>query len=498
MALTQHRTPIFTAVQQYVNEGTIPFHVPGHKQGRGLKEFTEYVGPNVMKIDLTCFEGTDNICNPLDTIKEAETLAAEAYGADYAHFLVNGTTSGIQAMIMTVCQPGDKIILPRNAHKSAIGGLILSGAQPIYVQPEISKEHGIALGVTPEKIREALALHPDAKAVFLVNPTYYGFTSNLAEIIEIAHSYDIPVLVDEAHGAHLPFHPELPPSAMSLGADMSAASTHKMAGSLTQSSLLLVREGLIDNKRVKAVLNLTQTTSPSYILLASIDVARKQMALYGKQLLDKTLLLANHLRTELSKLPGLTLIGEEMLGNPGCYGWDPTKVAVNVRALGLSGFEVEHILRHKYRIQVELADLYNVLFLVSVGDTDETINMLIEAMTDLVKSRPVQKITKFGLNLPKTPEFVVSPQTAFHSPTYHVELDEAEGEIAAEMIMAYPPGIPIICPGERITREIIEYVRLLKNEHCSLQGTEDQYINKIKILANREQFEQLETANSAG
>ena len=482
MTLKQERTPIFSGILNYIEEGTIPFHVPGHKQGRGLQELKDFVGEKVLQMDLTCFEGTDNICNPLNEIKEAQALAAEAYGADHAFFLVNGTTSGIQAMIMSVCQPGDKIIVPRNAHKSAIGGIILSGAVPVYIQPEISEDHGVALAVTSETVAKALALHPDAKGLFIINPTYYGFTADLQEIVRLAHSYDIPVLVDEAHGAHLPFHEDLPLSAMACGADMSATSTHKMGGSLTQSSVLFVKEGLIDPKRVKAVLNLTQTTSPSYILLASIDLARKQMFFKGHEILQRTLELTDQLRSELSDIPGIKVIGDEMLDLPGCYSWDRTKVAINVKSLGYSGFDVENILRKDYKIQVELADLYNVLFLLSIGDNEETIKTLIRALKEIAKGRYLDKVTRIGASLPETPEQLVSPQEAFYSETKLVSLEEAEGEISAEMIMAYPPGIPILCPGERITKDIIEYVRVLKNEFCHLQGPEDPHINQLKVL----------------
>ncbi|MDA8236049.1 MAG: aminotransferase class I/II-fold pyridoxal phosphate-dependent enzyme [Clostridia bacterium] len=483
--LSQDCTPIFNGLKKYIADGTIPFHVPGHKQGRGLHEFRDFVGEQVMAIDLTCFAGTDNICNPLDVIKEAQELTAEAYGADHAYFLVNGTTSGIQAMIMSVCQPGDKLIVPRNAHKSAIGGIILSGAIPVYIQPEIDEDLGIAVGVTPETLRRALHEHPDAKGVFIVNPTYYGFTSNLKEIVKIAHNYDIPVIVDEAHGAHLPFHPDLPMSAMAAGADLSAVSTHKMGGSLTQSSVLLLKKGLVDPKRVKAVLNLSQTTSPSYILLASIDVARKQMVQQGHAMLSQALELAHYARIGINSIDGLAVVGDDQLGQPGRYGWDPTKLIVDVRGLGLSGFEVETLLRRKYKIQVELADLYNVLFIISIGDDRVMIDYLINCMRDIAADHTLKNVVKLPTYLPDPPEQVVSPQEAFYSDTRLVALEDAEGKICAEMIMAYPPGIPLICPGEVITQEIIDYVRVLKHEHCQLQGTEDPMMERIKVLSRR-------------
>lgn len=479
------RTPIFEAVLNYVQEETIPFHVPGHKQGKGLPEYKEFLGKNAFQIDLTCMEDLDNICNPTTAILEAQQLAAETYGSDYAYFLVNGTTGAIQGMIMAVCQPGDKIIIPRNVHKSAINGLILSGATPIYIEPEINENFGMAMGVSPEQIESALSCHPDAKAVFVINPTYYGIASNLKKIVEIAHNYKVPVLVDEAHGAHLKFNKKLPMSAMEAGADLSAVSTHKLAGSMTQSSMLLLKEGLVDHKRVKAVLNLTQTTSPSYILLVSLDFSRKQMAFSGENLVDNTFKIAQWMREKISNISGLELVDENLINNRGCYAIDLTKVTINVKRLGLSGYEVEKILRQKYHIQVELSDLYNVIFLVSIGDDYEVAAKVIAALEEIAIVNANSNAIKYGFNIPFLPEVAVTPQQAFYSETKVVAIEDAVGEISAESIMAYPPGIPIICPGERITRELIDYIKLLKMEHADLQGTEDSQINNIKVLNNR-------------
>ncbi len=479
------KTPIFNAVLNYVNTNTIPFHVPGHKQGKGLPELQEYLGKNIFNIDLTCMEDLDNICNPSSSILEAQQLAANAYGADHAFFLVNGTTCGIQGMIMAVCQPGDKIIIPRNVHKSAISGLILSGAIPVYLEPEINENFGMAMGITGEQVDLALQHHPDAKAVFLINPTYYGVASNIKQIVEIAHSYKVPVLVDEAHGAHLSFNDTLPLSAMESGADLAAVSTHKLAGSMTQSSMLLLNEGLIDPKRVKAVLNLTQTTSPSYILLVSLDFSRKQMALYGQELVKKTIDLANWMRQEISTIAGIELVDDKLINGRGCFAIDPTKVTINVKRLGLSGYEVEKILRKDYNIQVELSDLYNVIFLVSIGDDYGSGIKVVNALKEIAARKTNNNVIKYGFTIPNLPEVAVTPQQAFYSDTKSIPFKDANGEISAESIMAYPPGIPIICPGERITQDLIDYVELLKMENAELQGTEDPKINYIKVLSNR-------------
>ncbi len=481
MGLDQTRTPIFEALKDYIDKGTVPFHVPGHKQGTGVPEFTAFVGQNVMSMDLSCMPGLDNICNPRHAIKEAEELAAEAYKADRAYFLTNGTTSGIQAMIMSVCQHGDEIILPRNAHKSAIGGLILSGAKPVYIEPQLQRDFGVSMGVTPEQVEKTLQRHPHAKAVFLINPNYYGTASDLKRIVEIAHAAEVPVVIDEAHGAHFYFSEELPLSAMEAGADLAATSTHKLAGSLTQSSLLLLKEGLINPQRVKSVLNLGQTTSPSYILLASLDVARKQMALRGKEMVTDALEKTRWLRTQFSRL-GLSMLDEQLIGGPGCYDFDITKVTVNVKDIGMSGYEMEYILRSKYHIQVELSDLYNVIFLMSIGDTWDRVHKLLKAMEEIAVERPVSNLVRYLPSLPEVPSLSVLPREAFYSQTRVIPLEEASGEISAESIMAYPPGIPLVCPGEMITQELIDYVFILKKENADLQGPEDPTLQNIKVI----------------
>lgn len=479
----QERTPLFDALRRYVDEGTISFHVPGHKHGVGLPEFTQFTGKNVMNIDLTLLPDLDSIYHPTGAIKEAQDLAADAYGAEHAYFLVNGTTSGIQAMLMSVCREGDEIIVPRNAHKSVIGGIILSGAKPVYIQPEIDDYFGIAKGVEPESVERALAEHPNAKAVFIIHSTYYGMASYLPRIVEIAHSYNVPVLADEAHGAHFHFHPALPVSAIAAGADMSAASAHKLAGSMTQSSILLLRSEYIDPKHVKTILNLTQTTSPSYVLMASLDVARKQMALQGEQRLERVLELASRARRELNKISGVRVCGEEMVGTPGCWAYDATKLAINIRGLGLTGYAAETILREKHHLAFEMSDYYNLLAVVSLGDDDTSIGRLLTGIAELAETCGTKRYPVKSIVLPPPPEMVALPREAFYSDTKSINLDLAAGEVSAEMVMAYPPGIPMLCPGERITREIIDYIKELKAGRARLQGLEDPAMQQIRVLA---------------
>ncbi len=480
--LDQNEVPLFEALQIYRKKKVIPFDVPGHKHGIGIPEMIDIFGKPMLELDVNAMKCLDNICNPIGVIKDAEELAADAYYADHAFFLVNGTTAGVQAMIMSICEPGDKIILPRNAHKSAITALILSGAIPIYIQPEINEKLGIAMGVSVEMVEKAIVRNPDAKGIFLVNPTYYGAISNIKKIVRIAHKYGMAVLVDEAHGAHMNFHAELPPEAIELGADMCAVSMHKTGGSLTQSSLLLLREGVIDEKTVRTTLNLTQTTSASYLLMASLDLARKQLATRGEEILTKVLALSRWTRDEINQINGLYAFGKELIGSPGVFDFDETKMGINVRNIGLTGFEVYDLLRDEYNIQTELGDLYNVLAIISLGDTEESLQALIDALKDLsIKHRKNQQI-KLTKGILQNPDVIISPRDAYYSEKRVVQLEEAEGEISGESIMAYPPGIPVVTPGERISKEMIEYIEVLKEEESLLQGTEDPYVNYIKVL----------------
>ncbi|NLM12124.1 MAG: aminotransferase class I/II-fold pyridoxal phosphate-dependent enzyme [Epulopiscium sp.] len=475
------KTPLFTALKEHMNRDVIPFHVPGHKYGRGNPELLEFFGENTMKADLNGMEDLDNACNPISVIKEAEEYVADAFGAEEAFFLVNGTTSGIQAMIMSAVRPGEQIIIPRNAHKSTIGGIILAGAIPIYVPSEINEELGIAMGVSAGVIKKALEIHHFAKAVFVVNPTYYGAVSDLKSIVRSAHRNGTAVLVDEAHGAHMHFHDEFPLTAMEVGADMSACSTHKTGGSLTQSSVLLLRGNMIEKEVVKQVLNLNFTTSASYLLMASIDTSRKLMATQGEAMLTETLELCRYAREKLNEIEGVYAFGRELVGTPGCFDLDETKLGIHVRRLGITGFEMEKILRKEYNIQVEMSDIYNVMAIITMGDRKEDIDKLVDAVADIARKQGIHEVKNI-VYMPDMPELIVSPRDAFYSPKRAIPLEESVGQISAEMIMAYPPGIPIICPGERITKDVIDYVKLLKEEECQMQGTADPYVNYIRVL----------------
>lgn len=484
--LDQTKTPLFDALMEYVDNNTIPFHVPGHKKGQGMdNKFKNFVGTNVLSIDVTVFKQVDSLHKPTGPIKLAQELSADAHNADSTFFCIHGTSGAIQAMIMSVVNQGDKIIIPRNVHKSITAGVILSGATPVYMNPEIHENVGVALNVTPETVRATLEDNPDAKAVLIVNPTYYGVSTDIAKIADIVHEYDIPLIVDEAHGPHLHFNNRLPICAMDAGADMCAQSTHKIVGSMTQASLLHVRKGLVDVNRVKTVMSLLQTTSPSYILLASLDVARRQMAIEGKELLDKTIELADYARERINNIKGYYCFGKEVLDKPSAHAFDPTKITITCKDLGLSGYELERILAEKYFIQPEMSDLYNILCVFSLGDTKEKIDILINALEE-ISNEECCKIDKKKINIiemPEIPQSVLTPRDAFNSKTVSIPLKDSLGQISAEFLMAYPPGIPILCPGEIITKEIVDYVQELKNANLYVQGTEDPEVNNIKVVS---------------
>lgn len=487
--LEQHKTPLLDALRHYVADGTIPFHTPGHKQGKGMHPvLRDILGHDALALDLALMDELDDLHEPHGCIKEAQDLAAALYGADDSFFVINGTTGGIYAMILAVCGPGDKIIVPRNAHRSIIGGIILSGAVPVFMQPAVDYELGLAMGVTPETVAETIAAHPDAKAVLLINPTYYGVATDLKTIVDMIHRYGMVVLVDEAHGPHLAFSRQLPLSALEAGADICAQSTHKILGAMTQCSMVHCREGRISVPRLKAMLQLVQTTSPNYILMASLDVARMQMALEGERLIDQAIELAQWARREINRIPCLYSFGEEKIGNPGVYGLDYTKLTVTVKGLGLTGSEVEYILRHEYKVQVELSDLYNVLFIISLGDRRQDVETMVEALRDLAarygSKRELACVSDIysSVSYPAPPEQVISPRQALFAATKTVPFAKSAGQICAEIVTFYPPGIPLLCPGEKISQEMIEYCRRLQNAGLHISGPEDYTLRTIKVV----------------
>ena len=478
--LSQQDTPIHQSLEEQRLNRLAHFDVPGHKGGRGNKELKYFLGETTMSLDMNSMKPLDNLCHPVSVIKEAQHLTAEAFQADEAFFIVNGTTAAVQAMIMSVCKSGDKVIMPRNVHRSAINALVVCGAIPVYINPGTNKELGIPLGMSVEDVRTAILANPDAKAVLVNNPTYYGICSNLREIVALAHSHGMLVLADEAHGTHFYFHEDLPVSAMEAGADMSAVSMHKTGGSLTQSSILLTKN-TVNADYVRQVINLTQTTSASYLLLSSLDIARKNLSLNGKQMFDKTIDFATYARSEINKLGGYYAFGEELVNNDTVYAFDTTKLSIHTRNIGLAGIEVYDLLRDDYGIQIEFGDIGNVLAIISSGDRNLEIERLISALSEIKRLHEKDKAGMFDHEY-INPQIVMGPQEAFYGNKRSVPISMSKGAICGEFVMCYPPGIPILAPGERITEDILNHIAYAKEKGCFMTGTQDMKIENINIV----------------
>jgi arginine decarboxylase len=394
-----------------------------------------------------------------------------------------------------VCDPGDKILLPRNCHKSAIAGVILSGAVPAYIEPDFDPELGIAHGITPAGLEGALAEHPDAKGVLVVSPTYYGVCCDVQALASIAHAHGLPLLVDEAHGPHFGFHPQLPISALEAGADLVVQSTHKVISGMTQASMLHLKGSRIDPNRVRNILQLLQSTSPSYVLMMSLDVARRQMALEGEALLSQALALADQARARLNRIPGLRCFGPERIGStPGFFDFDRTRLTVTVTELGLFGFDAHDWVNDHFHVQPEMSTLHNVVFIVSIGNTQRDIDRLVESFAALSQhfqgSRPsraaMEKMQRLAqLPRPCLPPQRLSPREAFFAPIQRVPFQEAVGHICAEIISPYPPGIPILVPGEEVTQEAVDYLLLVHEAGGFINGPEDVRLQTLKVVKAR-------------
>ncbi len=478
--LDQDRAPIFEALDNFRRMRVVPFDVPGHKRGRGNPELTAFLGQQCVGVDVNSMKPLDNLCHPVSVIREAEDLAADAFGADHAFLMVGGTTSAVQSMVLTVCKRGDEIILPRNVHRSVINALVLCGAIPVYVNPEVDQRLGISLGMKRDMVKKAIETHPNAVAVLVNNPTYYGVCSDLRAIVDMAHEAGMYCLVDEAHGTHFYFGENFPISAMAAGADMSAVSMHKSGGSLTQSSFLLTGPR-IRADYVRQIINLTQTTSGSYLLISSLDISRRNLALRGPEVFRQVSAMAEYAREEINEIGGYYAFGKELVNGDSVYDFDVTKLSIHTLDIGMAGIEVYDLLRDEYDIQIEFGDIGNILAYVSIGDRLQEVERLASALAEIRR-----RFQTDGTGLLKQeyidPEVVLSPQEAFYAEKVSLPLRQAKGQICSEFVMCYPPGIPILAPGERITDEILNYIEYAKVKGCNMTGPEDPYIRRLNVV----------------
>ncbi len=479
----QKKTPLLTAMKEYVSSQPIPFDVPGHKMGRIHTELMDLIGEDVFKYDINAPIGIDVLYKNVGVIKESSDLLADAFNADQALFLINGTTSGIMTMIMSLVNAKEKIILPRNVHKSVINALIVSGAIPIFVEPIYDEYLGIANGVLVSEYVKAMDENKDAKAIFVINPTYFGVASSLRAIVKEAHRRNMIVMCDEAHGAHFHFHEKLPVSAMDAGADISCLSLHKTLGSLTQSSVLLTKGKRVDFKKIIKVYTMFGSTSPSHILLASLDASRKLMALEGRNILQRTLDLAKYAREKINLIPGIHCLNASYCKNDNNkeFSFDETRIVITVRELGKSGFEIMRLLKEKYNIQMELAETYLILAILAIGSLKEDVDKLINALSEISKLYYVEKKNPTRRNFHfDYADIACRPREAYNATSKVVKIKDAVGEISTESIMIYPPGIPLVIPGEIISKNIVKIYRF----YMECKGTimQDSKIGYVKVI----------------
>ncbi|MBU6228489.1 MAG: aminotransferase class I/II-fold pyridoxal phosphate-dependent enzyme [Cyanobacteria bacterium REEB459] len=489
--LNQTQTPLLTAIQAVSQRPHAAFYTPGHKGGQGASDTLKgLLGSAALRADLTELPELDNLFAPEGVIEAAQELAAAAFGAEQTWFLANGSSSGLEAAILATCNPGDKIIVPRNAHRSVVSGLILAGARPVYVQPQYSPELGLAGGLEPGAIARALEGHPDSRAVLVVSPTYHGFCSDLQAIATLVHQHGLPLLVDEAHGPHFGFHPGLPQSALSQGADLVVQSTHKVLSALTQAAMVHCQGPRLNRDRLRAALQMTQSTSPSYLLLASLDAARHQIATVGEGLLGQTLGLALEMGRQIDAIPGFRVLKKaEILATQIGTDLDPTRLTLDVSGLGLSASEADDYLHQSLGVTVELAQGSYLTLIVSLGNNSRDGHNCVRACRILAQtySRSPQPAKPWPLasredggsfTLPS-----LSPRQAFFSQAATLPTQLALGRLSADTIALYPPGIPTLVVGEVITPEAIAHLAALQAAGITLIGATDPSLTTLRVLA---------------
>ncbi|VVA27945.1 PREDICTED: arginine decarboxylase [Prunus dulcis] len=481
--------PLVTALKASAEQNAATFHFPGHNRGRAApSSLTQLIGLKPFLHDLPELPELDNLFSPRGPILDAQQQAASLFGSLETWFLVGGTTCGIQAAIMATCSPGEILILPRNSHISAISAMVLSGAVPKYIIPDYNFDWDIAGGVTPSQVETAIKeVEKEGQkpaAVLVTSPTYHGICSNLSEITQLCHSRGIPVIVDEAHGAHLGFHPQMPNSAMHQGADLAVQSTHKVLCSLTQSSMLHMSGSLVDREKISRCLQTLQSTSPSYLLLASLDAARAQISENPETMFGKALQLAIETKSMIRKISGISVLDAQSF--PNFPAIDPLRLTIGFQQLGLSGYEADEILYEDHEIICELVETQSITFAMNLGTCREHVQRLVSGIKHLVAasaSTPAAKRKVEGGNSALFADIETSliPRDAFFSGKRRVSIENSLGEVCGELICPYPPGIPVMVPGETITKKALDYLLDVRSKGAVISGASDPQLSSIVV-----------------
>ena len=484
---TQEDTPYLDALRAYAARSPGRFHVPGHKGGAAADcGWPRRSGTAALALDIPALTwGIDLGVEP-EPFYEAQRLAAEAWGAQRTWFLVNGASQGNHVALLTLAHRGREVVTQRNAHSSTIDALVLSGLRPTFVAPELDPELHIAHCMTPEALERALAATPGAVGATVVSPTYFGAVADVAALAEVAHARGVPLIVDEAWGAHLAFHPDLPAHALSLGADLVISSMHKIVGSLTQSAMVhLGRDSLLDEGVVDRCVTLLESTSPNSLLGASLDSARRAAAVHGEELLSETLSGLRATRRAVREIPGLDVLDERLAGAPGVYDYDPLRLAVDVRGTACSGYDLARMLRERYDVQMELAGENVIVAVFGMGeDVTAAGERLVRALREVVETVSAAPPEEAGVLFAPPPpwgELAMTPREAFLGPQEVVPAREAIGRVAAESLAAYPPGIPNVLPGERLTAETLDYIQQALDHGGALRGASDRKLRTLRV-----------------
>jgi len=473
--MRQTRCPLVEALKRYAAKGFTPFHTPGHLQGRAAPPMLRrWWGRSVFAADLTELPGLDDLHNPSGVIREAEGLAAKLAGAEHAFFLVNGSTAGIQAMLIAAAGPGERVVLPRTVHRSVAAALVLSGAEPVFLPVRWLADFEIPLPPPPAAYRIALKEHDGVRAVFAVYPDYYGVAVDLPAVALEAQSRDIPLLVDAAHGVLFGRHPDMPPAAAGCGADAAVESVHKRAGALTQAAWLLLQGNRLSGAWVRSALRLITTSSPSYLLLASLDAARRHLAAAGGSLCRRIIEVANYARAELSRCPGVRVLSAVGAS----YRLDPTRLVLNFRAAGISGFAAARVM-HRSGVAAEMADFHNVVLLLLPRHRVQEIKKLVRAVqAALTQPRERVKAPRF----PQAPPVRLCPREAWLAPSRTVPIAEAIGRVSAEIVAPAPPGVPVLLPGEEVSEEAVAYLDAVRAAGAAVHGAQDPELKTLRVV----------------
>lgn len=482
----QPTAPYLDAVVAYGFRGAGRFHVPGHKGGQGTDPgLFHALGEDALLLDVPQdIRGIDVGPSPTP-YERAERLAAEAHGARRSWFLTNGATQGNHALCLALAPLGAPVVAQRNSHASIVDGLVLSGGRPTFVAPEYDAALGMAHGVTPQALEAALARTPGARAAFIVSPTYYGMAADVARCAEVAAAAGVPLVVDQSWGAHFGFSDRLPASALALGADAVLTSTHKLGGSLTQSAMLHLGDtGRLDEAALARTVRIVRSTSPSSLLLASLDAARRQLAVHGEQLIHETVEAIAEARERLRAIEGIDLLDRELVGRPGIAAYDPLRIVLDVRATGATGMELADALRRSYDLHAELATQSTIVFVIGLGERRETLLRLAGDVEEAVRRIARADVETRPIFQPaEVPELVVPPRDAFLGEAECVAVEAAVGRISCESIAGYPPGIPALLPGERVTDDIVRYLRETVASGGRLHGASDPGFATMYVLA---------------